>query len=1337
MLVATLVVVAALAVAGYFWHQFQLHRIAGSLLERADQLETEGRLLDAAGYLHRYLQLEPEQRDVHIRLAQVYDKGALDVESKSRVVELYYIAIGKAPDRLDLHERLAVLLLEVGRFGPARDKAQWLLQQQIDQSTGLRVTALAAFGEHRRSGNVTYDEAVADLERALPILPGEVPLVAAYAQILLGRRDKRDVEQRVHKVSGAIDQMVAAAPESARAFLARFHFRRLLRHSDAADNLRRALELAPTDPLVLLTAGEDAVQRKDTEQAKRFYRDLIAIAPQNPSGYQRLIRVHVSEGHREQALEVAQQGRSYVGLDHAELNCELADLLIAAERLDEANQVLERMEAALATSASMTPARQAMLVLRGAWYLKQQQAARAIPLLKRVALQADRSAGEMPLRALHLLAQAYGQRGQWDLAATTFERLIKLRPQSFEVLAGAAEAWCAAGRLEPALQLCQQARQLEPADPRLLRLDALLQLQQQSALPPAQRDWSAFEQAIMAAETADPEAWEPVLLKARRFFVEGRVAALATANEILAQAEKRFAGQPAFALAAAAVLQQFRQYEDADRLLALAGPEYALQRVLAQADGLLSVGDSAGASRLLRPICDSSHGRQRQCLVAALARVERQAGDGEREEQYLRELAAATPEDGDVLLALHENALARGQLSAAESWEQRLRELEGAEEGTLWRYCQARRLLAGQAEIEDSSFKQVLRLQQELEAERPWWPGSHVLRGLVAESQGRKADAISAYETAIEMGERRLSVFQSLVRLLQEEHRLADAAEYLSRLPRSLRADASSPSLTAPSSSLEAQLAQALEQARRAVDEQPDDAAARMTLAQLLSMSNQREMAESQWQEAMRLAPDDLRTWSGLFLHYVRDNQRKKAIETLRQLSLSDHFPAAGRDAAVAQGYQLLGDDKSADEHYRQAQRAAETQADPASQRLQAALAMRSGDAEGWRQAQQTLEQLIAESDEVRAEDRLLLAQVYESLQNPDAARQQFLVLLDEPGESPPIAASYVGFLLRQRDLDAAAQWLDSLEKMEPQAVTTMALKARYLHAAGRADEIKPLVEPALERELTRLDGPAQARLMQQVANLYQAIEQPREVERWLRRLAATQPSHYEPLAHWLAQQGRVTEAVALCIEAWQREQSTSTALALARLLVRYDAAAEPSKNADTVFEEALVVHSDDWALLHAVGDLRLSQQRADEALPLYERVVELRPGQHLAWNNMATILAEQPGRLDQAMLCLERAVEAAGGELPLLADTKATILLYQGKPSEAADILERATSGSGADDPRLFFHLAVAYAKTGLSDKARQALDDAYVRDIESAFLSDRERRELESLEEELSLLP
>ena len=127
-------------------------------------------------------------------------------------------------------------------------------------------------------------------------------------------------------------------------------------------------------------------------------------------------------------------------------------------------------------------------------------------------------------------------------------------------------------------------------------------------------------------------------------------------------------------------------------------------------------------------------------------------------------------------------------------------------------------------------------------------------------------------------------------------------------------------------------------------------------------------------------------------------------------------------------------------------------------------------------------------------------------------------------------------------------------------------------------------------------------------------------------------------------------------------------------------------------------------SILLALGELRGTQDRVDEAVPLDREVLQHDENNVGAMNILAVLLALEKRDLSEARQLVEKAVEIAG-PLPALLDSRATVYLALGKPQEALSDLQQVV---GEDlRPKRQFHLALAYFRAGQEKAAAQALTE------------------------------
>jgi len=365
----------------------------------------------------------------------------------------------------------------------------------------------------------------------------------------------------------------------------------------------------------------------------------------------------------------------------------------------------------------------------------------------------------------------------------------------------------------------------------------------------------------------------------------------------------------------------------------------------------------------------------------------------------------------------------------------------------------------------------------------------------------------------------------------------------------------------------------------------------------------------------------------------------------------------------------------------------------------------------------------------------LLLAQIREMQNNLDEARKQYRTLVDKDKEHPAAAelAAYAAFLVRRGPAAEADKRLKQLEKLRPEDLGVVQLRARWLHDQKRTAEIEPLVEGIAQKLLDRVakdNSRQKAQLALAVGNVYERLDLYPAAERWYRKIG---PGGYGPLAMSLAKQGRIQDAIALSEEAGKTDSSVQPALVATMALVSGRPTAQDLAAAEPYLKKALEAHKDQPELLSNVATIRVIEERFAEAVQIYKQILAQQPRNVEVLNNLATLLAEQPGPENhkEALEYVEQAIKQVGPQAGLL-DTKGMVLFFGGKPDQALELLQQAAQSPGAD-PRFYFHLAVAYGELGQLEQARAALQQARDGDLDHQLLTKTDRQLLADLEKKL----
>jgi Flp pilus assembly protein TadD len=117
---------------------------------------------------------------------------------------------------------------------------------------------------------------------------------------------------------------------------------------------------------------------------------------------------------------------------------------------------------------------------------------------------------------------------------------------------------------------------------------------------------------------------------------------------------------------------------------------------------------------------------------------------------------------------------------------------------------------------------------------------------------------------------------------------------------------------------------------------------------------------------------------------------------------------------------------------------------------------------------------------------------------------------------------------------------------------------------------------------------------------------------------------------------------------------------------------------------------------------LEASSGNPAAAIKYFRKVLETKPDNAVALNNLAYLLSENGDQTQEALKCAQRAVEL-DPKNPEFVDTLGWVLFHRGVYGGAVTHLERATSLKSTAIGQ--YHLAMAYYKAGQEARGRTAL--------------------------------
>lgn len=423
----------------------------------------------------------------------------------------------------------------------------------------------------------------------------------------------------------------------------------------------------------------------------------------------------------------------------------------------------------------------------------------------------------------------------------------------------------------------------------------------------------------------------------------------------------------------------------------------------------------------------------------------------------------------------------------------------------------------------------------------------------------------------------------------------------------------------------------------------------------------------------------------------------------------------------------------------------------PDDRRLRAELFAQRGTSRDLAQAQFLLEGLVEDPLNRTQEDRFRLASVYLrnakliSAQVPDDPQIEKLMIAAERNlkaacqgaDSPPeYIYGYADFLIEREKMGEAGVMADRMELLAPESFSTIFLRSRLLKLSGKSElAIQKVItwkDSQLKKAVVKEDSSQTAKILVQAGQALNELGAGQESESMLREAFELDVRAGIDYVRALARSDDPVarqNAIRFLMDRVKRDQSPQVARLLAGILSVGKHSGDLVQEAGDILESVETTNSTDSELLLAMADMWLAQNKSDKAIQVYRRIVELRPNDVVALNNLANLLAEQTGQTEEALNYIEQAIRIAGRQ-PLLLDTKGVILLLANRPTEAIPILEIAASGS--QDPRLTFHLYIALRRAGRDQEAARLREKIDANQLRKTLLTPEDQRELEIFESE-----
>ncbi len=532
-----------------------------------------------------------------------------------------------------------------------------------------------------------------------------------------------------------------------------------------------------------------------------------------------------------------------------------------------------------------------------------------------------------------------------------------------------------------------------------------------------------------------------------------------------------------------------------------------------------------------------------------------------------------------------------------------------------------------------------------------------------------------------------------------------------------------------------------LEEAGRNIPE--DDAP--LALAQCHEILHKPEEAAKEYEAALAADPEDMDVVRAAAQFYARSNQLPSAEAQLKRI-IEGKVSGDGDDVAWARrrlalihvargGYENLQKARTLIE-----QNLADSESSTVDRRFMARLSASDPRRARREQALGIISEMVDEQ-KATPEDLYAGAKMHESAGNWIEAGNLYRTLVATYPKEPRFLVAYIEALLRHEEYSSAGMYIDRLEGLAPKWFVTIALKADLLCAKNQPDAAFDLLKQFVDQsDPQSKDRDARLRLtadkLTQLGRGMSGPEQKRTAEKfldqaetWFRDYVEAEPRRKLLLAAFLGAREKVDEALGL-LEHCLQHSSPQDFSRVCILLSQTAMTDEQTRRLDQILEKAIKRFDRHSTMLSATAELRSRQQRYAESEKLYREVLDKTPGNAVAMNNLAVLLALQGVKLDEALKLVDKAIEIAG-PLGAMLDSRASVYMAMGKAEKALEDISAAVADD--DSPVRLFHQAQAYKLVGRDVAARKTMEKALEKKLAPEMLQPLELPAFEELKKSL----
>jgi cellulose synthase operon protein C len=599
-------------------------------------------------------------------------------------------------------------------------------------------------------------------------------------------------------------------------------------------------------------------------------------------------------------------------------------------------------------------------------------------------------------------------------------------------------------------------------------------------------------------------------------------------------------------------------------------------------------------------------------------------------------------------------------------------------------------------------------------------PRGYYLQAIVKEQLGQIAQAEDAARKYLARAPEDVAAYKTLARIEFARHRPDLALDPLTRLASTGHADAEAYDLLGRAQAAAGQNQQAIASFQKAQSLAPDNIAVQTHLASARMGSGDPDAAVNELEHTLGLAPKQPGISEALFFAALGTGDLTKAGDALAKIHAAqgDNEITANLDGL----YKIAQLDLTGAKATFDAVLKAHPDFMPAKVNLARVDSM-MGDVKG---AETNLTDILSKQPASDPALTLLVSLYVRQNRVPDAIAVLERAHTAAP-DLPQLTASLGDFYIRSGSPQKAFDLVHDTKGDIASSTTILSLSGAANQALGHQREARSAYEQILRQD------PSAAAIRQQLVQLLVNAGEYETARNVLSAGIAVAPRNYQAylnLALVDLKAANIDTALATAdrlrtqnrdflalqalrgdvftaanrpddaVQAFAAAQTEAPSPLLASRLATAEARAGHPDQASKTLRDWLQQHSDDLVATQQLSEIDLAQRNLDDAATNLGVILQHKPHDPIALNNLAWIF-QQKGNDTKARDLAHQAYTVAPS--PQTADTLGWILTSDGNPQTGLPLLRQAHSG--LPDPRIAYHYAVALNAVGDKEEAKKQL--------------------------------